>query len=106
MSEGEFKKRIGIRVSQLFDTLKEHENAIKDGLITIEMHREILNFIVVEAQQEWRDTDNYDKAKDELGNIVAFGHKLTHDEAIRLLQYQLRRKNAWAHRWLGGEKAE
>ena len=99
MSEGEFKKRIRAKAKEKYHSdIGEYNDVM--------MAKEDFVAIVAEAQQEWRDTDNYDKAHDELGNILEFGHQPTRDETIRILQYYLRRKNAWAHRWLGGEKAE
>ena len=53
LSEGEFKKRIGIRCSQLFKTLYEYgEEALKDGSLNAKMYTEIMNQIVDEAKQD------------------------------------------------------
>ena len=102
MSEGEFTIRMREEAEQIGNLYKFWPNRERNHTQAVEK----LLAIIAEATEEWRDTDNYDKAHDELGNIVAFGHQPTRDETIRILQYYLRRKNAWAHRWLGGEKAE
>ena len=98
MSEGEFTKRIDQNIRYMNATGSYGEG--KEAAINYFFK------LVAEATQEWRETDNYDKAKDELGKIMEQGRSPTRDETIRILQYKLRRKNAWAHRWLGGDRTE